>query len=129
MNDVLREAKERPLSEFRCTPRAIAELVALIDDDTISGKIAKNVFAELVSSGGTPRQIVDRDGLAQVTDESSIEPDVDAVIAENAETVQKYRDGNQKVLGFLVGQVMRVTKGSADPTLTNRLLRELMSRS
>jgi aspartyl-tRNA(Asn)/glutamyl-tRNA(Gln) amidotransferase subunit B len=126
-NEVLRELKGRDIDDLPLAPEALAELVALIDEGTISGKIAKEVFAELIEKGGSPRQIVEAKGLEQVTDSSSLEPIVEQVLAENPDSVDAYRAGKTKVVGFLVGQVMKATRGKANPKLVNELLHKKLS--
>lgn len=106
---------------------ALGGLVDLIRDNTISGKIAKDVFAEMFTSGKTAAQIVDEKGLKQVTDTSAIEKFVDDVIAANASVVADYRGGNDRVFGFLVGQVMKLSGGKVNPGLANELLKRKLS--
>lgn len=127
INEVLRELKGRAIGELPISPQALAELVALIDDGTISGKIAKDVFAEMVSGGGSPREIVTTQGLEQVTDVGSIEPVIDQVLADNPESVKSYKAGKTKAIGSLVGQVMKATQGKANPKLVNEILRKKLS--
>ena len=102
----------------------LAELIALIETDVISGKIAKTVFDEMVASGKAPKVIVEEKGLVQVTDASAIESVVDQVISANPSEVEKFKAGNAKLMGFFVGQVMRETKGKANPQMVNTLLKE-----
>ena len=102
----------------------LAELIALIETDVISGKIAKTVFDEMVTSGKAPKVIVEEKGLVQVTDASAIESVVDQVISANPSEVEKFKAGNAKLMGFFVGQVMRETKGKANPQMVNQLLKE-----
>ena len=102
----------------------LAELIALIETDVISGKIAKTVFDEMVASGKAPKKIVEEKGLVQVTDASAIESVVDQVISANPSEVEKFKAGNAKLMGFFVGQVMRETKGKANPQMVNQLLKE-----
>ncbi len=101
----------------------LAELLRLIEDNLISGRIAKTVFAEMVKSGKAPMRIVEERGLVQVTDESAIKEAVDRVLANNPGEVEKYRGGKTKLFGFFVGQVMKETKGKANPQMVNRLLK------
>ncbi|MEZ4549312.1 MAG: hypothetical protein R2874_02245 [Desulfobacterales bacterium] len=101
----------------------LAELIALIETDVISGKIAKTVFDEMVTSGKAPKVIVEEKGLVQVTDASAIESVVDQVISANPSEVEKFKAGNAKLMGFFVGQVMRETKGKANPQMVNQLLK------
>ena len=102
----------------------LAELITLIETDVISGKIAKTVFDEMVTSGKAPKVIVEEKGLVQVTDASAIESVVDQVISANPSEVEKFKAGNAKLMGFFVGQVMRETKGKANPQMVNQLLKE-----
>jgi aspartyl-tRNA(Asn)/glutamyl-tRNA(Gln) amidotransferase subunit B len=98
-------------------------LIDLIADGTISGRIAKDVFAEMVEGGGDPAAIVEAKGLRQVTDTGAIEAAVDAALAANPAQVAQYA-ANPKVLGFFVGQVMKATQGKANPALVNELLKK-----
>ena len=115
--------KEKPLESLSLTPETLAELVALIDAQTISGNAGKQVFAEMVEQGGRPADIVERLGLRQVADAEQLEPVVDAVITANPDNVALYRQGKTNLLGFFVGQVMKSTQGKANPRLVNELLR------
>lgn len=101
---------------------ALAQMIARIDDNTISGKQAKEVFGYLWAGEGTVDGIIERHGLKQMTDTGAIEAAVDAVIAANPEQVEQFRQGKEKVLGFLVGQVMKATQGQAAPQQVNSLL-------
>ena len=101
----------------------LAELVQLIDQDKISGKIAKSVFEALLDSDKSPQQIVSEKGLQQVSDTDSIEDAVDQVLAANGKQVEQYKSGNEKVYGFLVGQIMKATQGKANPHKLNEILR------
>jgi len=105
-------------------PNHLAELVDLIIDDTISGKIAKDVFAKMWESGKAPAKLVEELGLKQVSDTSVIEKAVDEVIAANAAQVEQYRAGKQQIFGFLVGQVMKVLQGKANPGVANQILKD-----
>ena len=101
----------------------LAKLVALIDNGTISGKIAKTVFEEMAVSGTPPQTIVDKKGLVQITDTDAITAAVDAVIDASPQQVAEYKGGKTKVMGFFVGQIMKATKGKANPQMVNELLR------
>ncbi len=105
-------------------PGALAQLLTLIDDDTISGKIAKNVFTAMWQGEGTAEHIVERDGLRQITDSGAIDAVVENVLAANAPQVEQFRAGKEQVLGFLVGKVMQQTQGKANPAKVNQLLRD-----
>lgn len=125
INEVLREVKtEQGVQTLKITGKALGELVALIDDDTISGKIAKDVFAEMMTTGTSPKKIVQDKNLAQVSDTSALLAVVEQVLDEQQESVAKYKAGRTNVLGFLVGQVMQKTRGQANPKLVNQILLE-----
>ncbi len=102
----------------------LGELIGLIEDNTISGKIAKDVFAEMYDSGKNPADIVEEKGLKQVTDTGAIEAIIDEVIAENPDNVEAYRGGKDKLFGFFVGQVMKKSQGKANPAAVNELLKK-----
>ena len=102
--------------------KRLAEMINLITKGTISGKIAKTVFVEMWKSPDSPEKIVKDKGLVQITDSSAIEGVIDEVIAKNPKAVEEYRGGKKKALGALVGQVMKLTKGKANPQIVNQLL-------
>lgn len=106
------------------SPENLGRLLQLIAEGVISGKIAKTVFDEMAVSGRAPDHIVRERGLMQVSDAAQIETAVDRVIAENTNEVQAYRAGKTKLLGFFVGQVMRATRGKANPQVVNEVLKE-----
>ena len=103
---------------------SLADLISRIRDKTISGKIAKTVFEQLAAGSENVDEIIEQQGLRQVTDEGEIENLVDRVIAENAAQAQQFRDGKQQVLGYLVGQAMKLSRGKANPAQVNQLLRD-----
>jgi aspartyl-tRNA(Asn)/glutamyl-tRNA(Gln) amidotransferase subunit B len=103
---------------------ALSELIGLIEDNTISGKIAKTVFDKMFESGKPAKQIVAEEGLVQVTDMGAIDAAIDAVIAANADKVAEYKSGKDKLFGFFVGQVMKATGGKANPALLNESLKK-----
>jgi aspartyl-tRNA(Asn)/glutamyl-tRNA(Gln) amidotransferase subunit B len=105
----------------------LGALIDLIADGTISGRLAKDVFAEMVASGSDPAAIVEAKGLRQLTDTSAIEAAIDAVLAAHADKAAEYRAGRDKLYGFFVGQVMRATQGKANPALVNQLLRKKLA--
>jgi aspartyl-tRNA(Asn)/glutamyl-tRNA(Gln) amidotransferase subunit B len=110
------------INEIALKPEALAELVTLIDSNTISGKIGKDILPELLTKGGSPKAIVERDNLGQISDSSALEQVIDQVIAANPKELEQYRNGKTKLLGFFVGKVLKETGGRADPKLTNQLL-------
>ena len=107
----------------------VGALIDLIADGTVSGRLAKDVFAEMVGSGADPAAIVEAKGLRQVTDTGAIAAAIDAVLAANADKVGEYRAGREKLYGFFVGQVMRATQGKANPALVNELLQKKLASS
>ena len=107
--------------------KRLAQMIALIDKGTISGKIAKTVFAEMWKSKDAPDKIVADKGLVQITDTSAIEGVVDKVIADNPKAVAEYKAGKKKAIGALVGQIMKATKGKANPQMVNQLLAQKLS--
>jgi len=110
--------------QAKVKPGHLVEMLRLIDDGTISGRIGKTVFEEMFQNGKRPEEIVREKGLVQITDEAAIEAVVDQVLDEHPEEVERYRAGKQELLGWFVGQVMRATRGKANPASVNRLLRE-----
>lgn len=110
------------IDECLITPDALAELLKLIDSGTISGKMAKDVFTEMFASGKAPEDIVKEKGLSQISDESQLAAVVDEVIQNHPNVVEDYRSGKNKAAGFLVGQIMKATRGQANPALVNKLL-------
>ncbi|MBE0447005.1 MAG: Asp-tRNA(Asn)/Glu-tRNA(Gln) amidotransferase subunit GatB [Actinobacteria bacterium] len=112
------------IDESAITPKHIVEMLKLIDNGTISGKIAKEIFPEMFETGKMPQAIVEERGMTQISGEDEIAKIIDTVLAENAAVVQEYREGKERAFGFLVGQAMRLTKGRANPQLVNKLLRE-----
>jgi aspartyl-tRNA(Asn)/glutamyl-tRNA(Gln) amidotransferase subunit B len=126
MGELLRNlnAEGLEITESKITPQLLAEMLLLIDQGTISGKIAKTVFEEMFKTGQTPALIVQEKGLLQITDESAITGLIDQVIAANPKVVEDYKNGKEKALGFLVGQVMKQSRGKANPDAVNRILKE-----
>lgn len=135
VGDLFRVLKERKLDEqltigaWPIQPAQLAELVKLIDQGKISGKIAKTVFDALLDSPRSPQEVVSEKGLEQVSDTGSIEDSIDAVLAAHSKQVADYRGGNEKIFGFLMGQVMMATRGKANPKMVNELLRRKLAAS
>lgn len=127
-NEVAREFKEKQSGELKFSASDVAKLVQMLDDGTISNKIAKDVFEEMAKSGGDPIQIVEAKGLVQISDTSVIEPIIDEIIAKNPQNVAKFKDGNTNLLGFFVGQVLKMTGGKANPSIVNELVVQKLSK-
>lgn len=126
MGEVLRVLKEQKIdiAQFAIQPAAFAELLNLIFDATISGKIAKEVFEAMLASGKSAKIIVAEKGLVQVSDTSVIEKAADEIIAAHPQEVERYRGGDEKVFGFLVGQLMKAMRGKANPKVANEVLKK-----
>jgi len=107
---------------FPVKPSGIAELLKLVDNNTISGKIAKSVFKDMIETGSAPQKIIDEKGLRQVSDSSEIEGIIDVVLKNNPQSIADYKSGKEKAIGFLVGQIMKESKGKANPQVVNELL-------
>jgi aspartyl-tRNA(Asn)/glutamyl-tRNA(Gln) amidotransferase subunit B len=112
------------ITQLPLKPEALAEMITLIEANTISNKIGKDILPELLANGGSPKALVEQKGLLQVSDPQVIEAAIDQVIAANPSELEKYRSGKKNLLGFFVGQVMKATGGKADPKLTNQLLQK-----
>lgn len=124
MTELLRELKDSDVSasESLLSPANLAELLSLINDGTISIKMGKEIFPEVYRSGVSPRVLVEKKGLVQISDEAAIMKAIDKVVESHPKEVADYRNGKEKLLGFFVGQVMKETKGKANPKLLNELL-------
>ena len=126
MGELMRLLNEenKSFDECRLKPLQLAEMLAMIDKGTISGKIAKTVFEEMFKTGKDAETIVKEKGLVQVSDESEIEKVVDDILQKNQKEAERFRAGEEKLLGFFAGQVMKATKGKANPKMVNELLRK-----
>ena len=116
------------LNNSPVSPENLGQLIKLISTNEISGKIAKDVLDDMFSSGKTARKIVDEKGLQQVTDQDEIAKVIDEVIAENPKMVEQYLAGKDKLLGFFVGQAMKLTKGKANPKMLNDILKQKLNK-
>ncbi len=131
MSELLRELKNGNVSpsESPLRPAHLAELLTLIKDDVISGKIGKEIFPEVYQRGVSPKSFIEEKGLVQISDSGALGAMIDSVIARFPKEVEEYRGGKEKLLGFFVGQVMKETKGKANPKLLNELLSERLRGS
>lgn len=129
MTDVLRVINEQHIAvnDFPVTPEHLSAMINFIIEGTISGKIAKDVFEEMLKTNEHPRAIIERKGLVQVSDTSVIEKAIDDVLARNAGQVEQYRAGKTQVFGFFVGETMKATKGKANPKLVNEILKQKLN--
>ena len=106
---------------------SLAELIQMVEDGSVSSSAAKELLDGVMSGEGGPRGVAERRDLLQVSDAGALNGVIDSVLAENPRAVGEFRSGEEKVVGFLVGQVMKATGGKADPRLVNQLLREKMT--
>lgn len=129
MGDLLRELKLSgvDVNESPLKPSQLSRMIKMIDDGVISGKIAKTVFEEMYRTGKDPEIIVKEKGLVQITDEAEIEVYIERVIAGNPKEVDAYRGGKERLLGFFVGQVMKLSGGKANPAAVNEMLKKKLS--
>lgn len=130
ITELLRELSNENISinESRISPEDLVELINLINDGTITGKIAKKVFKEMFKSGEKPKKIVKNQGLIQVSDEQQIESYVKEVLENNNKQVEQYKAGKESVLQFFVGQVMKISKGKANPQIVKKILKENLDK-
>ena len=128
MGDILRHVPDtRDIGVFPVTPAHLAEMLMMVEKGTISGKIAKTVFEDMVVSGKMPQAIVAEKGLVQVSDSAALEQAIQEVLNAQADKVADYRSGNEKIFGFLMGQIMKATKGKANPQMVNDLLKKKLA--
>jgi aspartyl-tRNA(Asn)/glutamyl-tRNA(Gln) amidotransferase subunit B len=106
------------------SPERLVSLLQMVDNGTVSLKVAREIFPEVYSSGKAPEQIVREKGLIQVSDEGALDKIIDEVLAKNPTQVAQFKEGKQQVLGFLIGQVMKASGGKANPGKVNELLRK-----
>ena len=117
-------SEQKELADVALTPEGLAGMIKLISDGTISSKIAKKVFKELVEKGGSAEKIVKEQGLVQISDEGALLTVIAEVLDANPQSIDDFKNGKQKAIGFLVGQIMKATKGQANPPLVNKLLQQ-----
>ncbi len=126
LGEVTRELKKdgADIRDLKAGPAGLARLLKMVDDNVISGTIAKEVFSEMAASGEDAESIVNRKGLKQISDEGELDSIIDGIIAGNPDKVEAYRNGKTGLIGFFVGQVMQQTRGQANPKKVNQILRE-----
>jgi aspartyl-tRNA(Asn)/glutamyl-tRNA(Gln) amidotransferase subunit B len=117
-------AEGKEISDIKMKPVHLAGMIKLIQNGTISSKIAKKVFKEMLLTGKDPEQIVKEKGLVQISDEGQIKEIVLKVLSNNPQSIEDFKNGKDRALGFLVGQVMKETRGKANPQLVNKLILE-----
>ena len=131
MNDVLRIMNDLGVhaNELMLTPDYLAEIIKLVDTGTVNTNTGKSLLEKVQSTGKSPVAIVEDEGLAKVSDQNAIRSVCEEVISENPEPVEKYRAGKESLIGWFVGQVMRKSKGKADPNLARQTLEDLLKKS
>jgi aspartyl-tRNA(Asn)/glutamyl-tRNA(Gln) amidotransferase subunit B len=122
-NWIITELMAKPETFDKIAPEATGTLVRKINEKEISGKMAKDIFAKMYDTGKSPEAIIEGEGLRQISDTGALEKIVDEVLAANAKQVEQYKSGKTTVIGYLVGQVMKASKGQANPAAVNDLLR------
>ena len=129
MGDILRFINEekRDITTCPVKPQALAEMIRLIEEGTISGKIAKEVIEEMYKTGKPAKAIIEEKGLVQITDEGALAKAITGIMAANPNQLAQYRGGKDKLFGFFVGQVMKATQGKANPQLINDLLKKMLA--
>ncbi len=130
MTDLLRVMKDEhvKIGEIKVTPKHLAELINNISTGLISGKIAKDIFTEMLQSGEMPKEIISKKGLTQLSDETEIENIVVKIIEQNPDETNRYREGKVQLIGFFVGEVMKATRGKANPKIVNKILESKLKK-
>lgn len=123
----LLNASNTEIKDSKISPQGLTDLLKLIDQGVISGKMAKDVFEEMFASGKSPEVIVKEKGMEQISDEDTLNNIIEEIVSSNSKVVEDYKQGKEKALGFFVGQVMKATKGQANPAMVNKLLRKRLS--
>ncbi len=127
VNEVAKELKVSKTLNFGV--KEISELAQMLEDEMISSKISKQVFEEMVKSGKSPKKIVEENNLTQISDHAKLEPIIDEVITKFPENVIKYKEGNKKLFGFFIGQILKATNGKANPKIVNELISKKLGDS
>ncbi|MEM9535051.1 MAG: Asp-tRNA(Asn)/Glu-tRNA(Gln) amidotransferase subunit GatB [Cyanobacteria bacterium P01_A01_bin.3] len=129
MSDIAKYLNDSKLTypDIALKPETLAELITLIDEGTISSKIAKEILPELLSEGGSAKALVEAKGLTQISDVGALDSQIDEILAANPGQVEQYKAGKTKLLGFFVGQLMKKTQGRADPQLANKLIAQKLN--
>jgi aspartyl-tRNA(Asn)/glutamyl-tRNA(Gln) amidotransferase subunit B len=130
INELFRLMNEhrKSIGEVKVTPQALVELIHLVDDGTLNNNTAKDILAEMFTTGQAPSTIVRAKGLTQISDEEAITAIIFQVLRENPEQVASFLSGKERLLGWFVGQVMKATQGKADPGIVNALLSQQLGK-
>ena len=114
------------ISDTKLTPENLAELLGMIEKNTISNNVGKQIIVDMMNDGTSAKKIVEEKGLSQITDVNAIRKIVEEIVANNQPQVEQYKSGKTNLFGFFVGQAMKATKGKANPKTVNEILRELL---
>ena len=130
MGDTMRLLKEADMEpeDITFSPEHLAELIGMLDAGAINRPVAKEVFEHIFKEDVSPKQYVEDNGLAVVNDESALRSTIEEIVVGNPQSVEDYKNGKQKAIGFLVGQTMKAMKGKADPGMVNQILKELLDK-
>ena len=130
MGDLSRELKndDREIEDCPVTPGSLIGLLQLIDKGTINGKMAKTVFEDMYQTGKPAEVIVKQKGMVQISDSSAIDKLIDEVLANSPKQLESYRNGKETIIGYFVGQIMKASKGQANPAVVNQLLKDKLSQ-
>src|SRR6185295_6504356 len=121
------KAEAKDIGASPVNAQSLGELIAYIGKGEVSGKLAKEIFARMFATGESASAIIEREGLKQISDTGALEKIIDEVIAANPKQVEQYRGGKATVLGFFMGQVMKVSRGQANPATVNEILRNKLA--
>lgn len=127
LTEVFGMLKGAGIKKTRVTPGQLAELIKLIKEGVISGRLAKEIFIEMWETGHAPQKIIDEKGLTQIHDISILEGVIAKILRESLSMVEQYKSGKDKLFGFFVGQVMKETEGKANPALVNEMLKKALA--
>ena len=128
MGETMRLVKESEMDvdDITFSPKHLAKLIEMVDDGAINRKVAKQVFEEIFKKDVEPESYVEENGLKSMNDEGALRTTIEEIVAKNPQSVEDYRAGKKKAIGFLVGQTMRATQGKADPGMVNKILKEIL---
>lgn len=116
------------LSQTQLTPHNLSQMIRLIEEGTISSKIAKKLFKILVTEGGDAQEVVEKQGMGQISSPEKLQPIIDIILSKNVASVEDFKNGKQRAMGYLVGQIMQATKGQANPQMVNKLLQNALEK-
>ena len=130
MGDTMKLMKEagQDVEDIKFSPNNLAKLINMIDEGVINRTVGKEVFAKIYKEDVEPEQYVKDNGLKVVNDEGALRSTIEKIVADNPQSVEDYKGGKKKAMGFLVGQTMKAMKGQADPAMINKILKEILDK-